>query len=549
MAEMNMSKPTVTRRPSAHTFKIEELIEEVQRGNIRVPPFQRGLKWDTGDVRKLLDSIRRGFPIGTLLLWKRSEPAEAQSFQLGPVRINAAHSAEARWVVDGQQRVIALTGTLLHPSPTDYGKPPDDFEFYFDLEKDDFVRRPVRKVPPTTWLPMWEILDSARLLQWLRKFGAQLPAEAEARAITLGKVFREYTMPAVVVESDSDEVLREIFERMNSAGRRLTQDEIFHALYAARPGEAPKGLEEMASALADLRFGDANELPLRQSVLAVRNVDPTRSVTDLSRDRSFWQGALADTTQALRRVIVFLKRNARIPYVGLLPYRFTVIPLARFFHLFPEPKARSLELLARWLWRTSAAGTLRGEVTQLRRALRMVGENEEESVQALLALTGQAKPKFSPNIRFDLRTAESRISALALLTTGPTDLETGAAIDLEEVLLEQGEKIFARAFTRKPSTSNIDLGSLANRFIHRKAEGTLLQQQLRETAHLHPDWLHGHLVPPAALEALVDGNWESFFALRTVALREHIEQYVAIRARWNETDRPSMAAIVAEADE
>ncbi|WNG40272.1 DUF262 domain-containing protein [Archangium violaceum] len=549
MPGVNSSKPTVTRRPSARTFSVESLLLEVERGNIRVPPFQRGLKWDAGDVRKLLDSIRRGFPVGTLLLWKRSEPAEAQSFQLGPVRIDAAQSAEALWVVDGQQRITALTGVLLHPPSTDYGKPPDDFEFYFDLEKDEFVRRPVRKVPFPTWLPMWEILDSARLIKWLLRNNKDLPSGAEARAIELGKAFREYTIPAIVVESDSDDVLREIFERMNSAGRRLTQDEIFHALHAARPGDAPKGLEEMAAALADLRFGDAHELPLRQAVLAVRNVDPTRSVKDLSRDREFWQGSMAEATQALRRVIVFLKRDARIPHVSLLPYRFTVIPLVRFFHLFPEPKPRSLELLARWLWRTSATGTLRGEVTQVRRALRAVEKDEEGSVQALLALVGPEKHRFSPSIRFDLRTAESRLAALALLAAGPTDLNTGTPFDVEGLLLEQGEDAFARVFTRKPGNMDIDLTSIANRFIHPNAEGSLLQQQLRETARQHPDWLSGHVVSPSAAEALVDGAWEIFFEFRAAALKEHIERYVRTRERWEETDRPSLTAIIAEADE
>jgi hypothetical protein len=546
MIESSSSKPTVTRRPSARSYMIETLVDEVVRGRIRVPTFQRRLKWDAGDIRKLLDSVRRGFPIGTLLLWKRTSPAEAQSFRLGPVWIDAPRSTEAVWVVDGQQRITALTGVLLHP-PADYERPPDDFEFYFDLEKNDFVRRAVRKTPLSTWLPMWEILDSARLLKWLR--GHFLPPEAEARAFELGKAFREYQVPAIVVESDSDEVLREIFERTNSAGRRLTQDEIFHALHAGQPGEVPRGLDEMAEALSALRFGDASELPLRQAVLAVRNIDPTRSFQELG-DRRPGPGALAEATQALRRVIIFLKKDARIPHVGLLPYSAPVIPLVRFFHLFPEPKPRSRELLARWIWRTSVAGTFQGGGPQVRRALRAVNEESEEgSVQALLQLVGPPRPPFHPSPRFDLRTAESRLSALALMAAKPVSLETGEDLDVDALLMEREDTLFARAFIRRPSDTDLDVRSIANRFVHQGEEGASLQRQLQLAAREHPEWLSGHLVPRAARTAVAGGNWDEFFELRTREIRDHVDRYVSTRVRWGETDRPSLAAIVAGADE
>jgi hypothetical protein len=541
-------RPSLMQRPQVRSYMVEALLEDVMRGRVRVPPFQRGMKWDAGDVRKLLDSVRRGFPIGTLLLWKRSTPAEAHSFQLGPVRIDAPRSADAYWVVDGQQRITALTGTLFHPAP-DYEKPPDDFEFYFDLDKGDFIRRSLRRGPSPSWLPMWELLDSVRLLKWLRQQGERLTRDAGERALELGKAFREYQVPAVIVESDSDEVVREIFERTNSAGRRLNQDEIFHALHAARPGESPRGLDEMAEILADLGFGNVRELPLRQAVLAVRGADPTRAVTDLTRDRQFWEGAIADATQAMRRVIIFLKRDARIPNALLLPYQFPVLPLVRFFHLFPEPRPRSRELLARWLWRTSATGTFGLGPTPVRRALRAVSTAEEASVQALLKLVGPDRPPLDPSTRFDLRTAETRLAALAMLAAGPTDLETGVPLDVETLLKARGDDAFARIFIRRPPDVKIEVTSVANRIISRRAGGSLLQQQLRTAASRNPDWLNGHVVPSAAREALIGGAWENFFELRSVALRGHIERYVETRARWGETDRPSLAALVAEADE
>lgn len=60
----------------ADRITVEELLRWAKDGRIRIPNFQRGLTWDAEDKWKLLDSIERGYPIGTLLLWKRPATAE-----------------------------------------------------------------------------------------------------------------------------------------------------------------------------------------------------------------------------------------------------------------------------------------------------------------------------------------------------------------------------------------------------------------------------------------------------------------------------------------
>src|SRR6202035_5920913 len=99
------------RRPEARSFSIEDLLAEIQRGSIRLPRFQRGFKWDDQDRVALFDSIYRGFPIGTLLLWKH--PATATRIAFGRFELDAVERTDALWVVDGQQRVTTLADELL----------------------------------------------------------------------------------------------------------------------------------------------------------------------------------------------------------------------------------------------------------------------------------------------------------------------------------------------------------------------------------------------------------------------------------------------------
>ena len=64
------------RRPEARTFSVQDLLEVVASGRLRIPSFQRGLKWDRMDARLLLESLFRGYPVGTLLLWEAAAPAQ-----------------------------------------------------------------------------------------------------------------------------------------------------------------------------------------------------------------------------------------------------------------------------------------------------------------------------------------------------------------------------------------------------------------------------------------------------------------------------------------
>ena len=119
-------------RPTATTLDVERLTRWAWEGRIRIPHFQRPLRWQRDDVIKLFDSIALGYPVGSLLLWHR--PAPAETLQLGALRISAPETSDALWVVDGQQRIISLANAL-HPD----GQSDDRFRISYDLRKKIFV--------------------------------------------------------------------------------------------------------------------------------------------------------------------------------------------------------------------------------------------------------------------------------------------------------------------------------------------------------------------------------------------------------------------------
>ena len=88
-------------------YPLTYLIEEIRHGNIALPDIQRPFVWSHSKVRDLLDSMYRGFPIGTLMFWETG--AEVNTRQIG----TGKRDRVARLlVVDGQQRLTSLFSVI-----------------------------------------------------------------------------------------------------------------------------------------------------------------------------------------------------------------------------------------------------------------------------------------------------------------------------------------------------------------------------------------------------------------------------------------------------
>ena len=59
--------------PESQSFLIPELINDIKRGFIKIPQFQRDFIWSKEKAASLMDSILKGYPIGTMILWKTKE--------------------------------------------------------------------------------------------------------------------------------------------------------------------------------------------------------------------------------------------------------------------------------------------------------------------------------------------------------------------------------------------------------------------------------------------------------------------------------------------
>src|SRR3954469_3391758 len=94
------------------TITIREILDQILRGQIRIPAFQRGFVWEPDRVAYLMDSIYKVYPFGSLLFWRTREKLKFER-DLGPfVLPEPKADYPVDYVLDGQQRVTSIFGVF-----------------------------------------------------------------------------------------------------------------------------------------------------------------------------------------------------------------------------------------------------------------------------------------------------------------------------------------------------------------------------------------------------------------------------------------------------
>src|SRR5262249_34303584 len=98
--------------------RLAALLQDIEKGKIQLPDFQRGWVWDDEHIRSLLVSIARAFPIGAIMLL---ESGGEVRFQVRPIEgidpLVATPDKVEKLILDGQQRLTSLSQVLLLTKP------------------------------------------------------------------------------------------------------------------------------------------------------------------------------------------------------------------------------------------------------------------------------------------------------------------------------------------------------------------------------------------------------------------------------------------------
>ncbi|MFJ6214757.1 DUF262 domain-containing protein [Streptomyces sp. NPDC092296] len=534
-------------QPRVSRARPTELVAQALSGEIRIPRFQRPFRWDAQDAVRLFDSILRGYPIGNLLMWRRPAPPEEVVF--GELRIDAPARSAALLVVDGQQRLTTLVGALTATEGTVDRR----FRVFYDLETHSFLSASQSRPVQEDWLPVSVAVDNRRLIPWQRD-RPWLTDDQFNECDTVGTAIRDYEIPVYVVEGDDEGALGEIFDRMNTFGKRLTRAEVFEALHSVPDAGEPSGLEDLRSRLTGLGFGTLTTQTVMQSVMAVRGGQVDRDFRNEFTDHTDRHTAFAEAEKALSLTIEFLREQAGIPHVRLLPYAMFVPVLARFCALFGLPQGRPAELLRRWIWRGSIVGVApQGNTVGLRRNAKAVQEDALESATRLLNLLPPGGDQWQPDLtQTRLNRAQTKVNLLGMLSAHPVMLVTGR-IDGEEIqprgridqpsflprLLDTGSPLLTEVVSAAGGAGSL-ADTLANRALHPPLPGRISLGDILAVAP--PEILRSHCMDQECATLLYDEDVSAFLERRAAILSETIATHVQRQALWSFDDGPGTAS-------
>ncbi len=522
--------------------KVREIVDKAVTHRWGMPEFQRGFVWTPQKVKDLIDSLWRGYPIGSFLVWYAPNEVEP--------RLVEDHQEPAAWVVDGQQRTTALC-LLLGRKPywwgTDWNEQLDRHDVRFNVlaeEEPYFSLRTaaMRGESGKAWVSVRQVLaaDDEELSTIVQGLLASLglPAASFGRLWTrLDRLrnVRELEIPVITVSMDLEEVT-EIFARLNSAGTKVTEADIALALAASRnPGWVRREFLPFIRELEDAGFELDPNLVFRSLVAIGLGKARLREIP-----RGWWvSGALgeawASTTQAWRSAIRYVEDRG-ILSADVLPTKNALIPLSVLVDR--HPPATSDSRAFGWLVLVTRTGRYSGSaLTALDADVRAIREASDLSsaLEGLRRLAGPWDPFTPDDFLRDYRDRVLRLVLyLVMYDRGARDWVSKErlgfhGVELLESFSPQWHHIFPRAFLRSRGVPEELWDVFANIAVMGPTTnirfGARDPMNYLERHGVEDDLLAEQLVPPRS--QLTVERYEEFLKERATALADAANRYVS----------------------
>lgn len=455
------------------SYSLGELLRRAKSGTLTIPQFQRQFIWRLPQVKLLIDSMSRSYPIGSLLLLAKSPELKLSSRCIeaeiaqdcldeleSPDQISGTD--EEYYILDGQQRTTSIARVFLNAHPK--------WCYYFDLK----AMLKSHSEEETSWIiakqrgmssPDREknnkllradiILDQKKADIYVSEYiedsgdfpeyqkgtieARRAARQAAAQIKGIFEIIRNYKVPVVIVEPDSGvESICRIFETINSTGTKLTTFDLAVARFYPEPDLRRLWVDsqEKHPVLKDFNVDGERVLQVLYLVTATHNqkyryIEPTRSnLMNLTTEsiNEEWRKA----SESLAKAYEFAKAQGARPET--LPRHSLLVSLAAVRSLIfdeqgidPWRKDENHDFIRRWYF---------SKVMQASRA-QASNYQVSQDFQALLEYTRTRKPPEVPSVSLDVE---------RLLKLKPSDvryksLQNIFAITLHQDLLT-GNKVY-----------------------------------------------------------------------------------------------------------
>ena len=371
----------------AGNAKVMEFVEKLISGELIIPSIQRSYVWKKKQVPEFLDSIYKGYPIGSILIW---ETTKEPPLQLVQVIKQANKIAGASVLLDGQQRITSLTW-VLNPKLKVDG---DFIDTRFDLQKEVFMNPTKKEASLTHLIPVRDIITSKpNHLKLLEDAGYKTDHPLFANYLqtltNINSAFQTFQVPVMSFSTDDYSVVADVFTRVNKGGIKLTNGDLINSAIAARWKTGLSQIADYKKKLAAHQYDLGAETPLRLMSLIAGKGGKYIKLIEKDMDRAKLEESWKATEQALDKAINFLKNECKIPNAKLLKSLNIVVMPGFIFHTL-QKKNQNLtgtqaNLLKQWVYSVMAFSSYSSSIDgNLEAESKFIRENDLDAALVFL---------------------------------------------------------------------------------------------------------------------------------------------------------------------
>ncbi|MFC6083734.1 GmrSD restriction endonuclease domain-containing protein [Sphaerisporangium aureirubrum] len=537
--------------------KLSVLLHQIDNGTVLLPEFQRGYVWNRDQVRGLMRSLYRGYPVGGLLLWE-TEPDQTA------VRGGATDGGVRSLLLDGQQRITSLYGVIRGHAPAFFEGDAAAFTgLRFNVEDESFeFYAPAKMRDDPRWVDVTRLFTHG-LDPFIKDFGAM----PEKFAIYLGRLNqlrqlleREFHEERITGPDKDVEVVVDIFNRVNSGGTALSKGDLALAKICAHWPAARQVMRDHLEGWQDKGFDFSLDWLLRNTTAVATGRAVFTALDTIPADE--FEVALAKSVGYVGNFLEAASGRLGLDHDQVLMGRYAIPVISRLLHLSPGGRfadAAHRDKVLFWYVHSALWGRFAGSTeTVLAKDYEAVKDSGVDGLIASLERWRGGNLEIQAH-DFEGSTKGSRFYPLLyLLTRAKGARDFGSGLPLRAEMLGrlnslQVHHIFPKAVLHKAGYDRSEVNAIAN-FCFLTQDTNLVigkrtpEEYFVEVEGKHPDVLASQWIPDDPDLWRVE-RYPDFLSARRELLAQAVQSFLTELRNGAMAQAEELAPVSVVADE
>ena len=540
--------------PQSSTFS--GLISDIEKGQIKIPQFQREFVWDMQKSANLMDSIIKGYPIGTFIFWKTKERLRSVR-DVGNISLPEPNNGDfVKFVLDGQQRLTSLFASLKGIVITrERGRIDDYSNMFIDLNAKEDEQIAITDIENKT---KGSYIKITELLYGGLTFLASFPPEYLTKLEEYKKRIESYLFSIIYLKEAPLDIATEVFTRINVGGKDLTLFEIMVAKtfdYESNFDLSEK-YNELIDRLRPLNYETISDATVLQCISTFLTKECTRKEI-LKLNKADFINCWNNGVSAIESAVEYFINYYRIPVSQLLPYNALIVPFAYFFYKnVDKPIGLKQKYLQDYFWRCSLSGRFSSSVeTKLSQDIKRIDLILQDELPKYDWTVDISKESIENNGYFS--TGRSYIKAILCIYAyhQPKSFNDGSLINISNYWLKQANSknyhhFFPKAYLEKQKVDFFLINHIANitivddflnkREIGAKAPSVYMKKFIKQNDDID-ETMKTHLILDIETFGVLENDYDRFFRSRINAICKELKKRIIVQDgdKMNQVSNPS----------